>query len=431
MIKKIRENISLENIINFILYSVIVIMPLIISVDAESMYMEGKVYYLYIVGSLLFLLGVIYLIKTYKRNKGFDLRTETKVALLFLFTIFIAMFISRYRNIAFWGNPDRKEGFVIYVIYILLFIMASNFFKINYKIVKFIFIVPCIISLYGVVQYFGIDHFQKFLWDMIYMPGQAIGTIGNANFFATYISIFLFISTALYVLKKEIIYLVYTIILFSGLIASQTRGCWLAYIVYLIVLLILTFKRKNGIKKLAILCIVFVVAFCSLSYFKGDNVVEKASISNITNSKGTVSQRFEIYKLSLKLFKDSPIIGNGPDTLRWSLLTSYFKENVEFTNEHNTFIDKCHNEILEYAVNDGVITAILYLVLIGMICIGLIKNIKRDVNIIMLLAVIGYFVQSQSNISVIQVAPIFWIILGFAVKVKYIDEEHEVEAEAE
>jgi ABC-type nitrate/sulfonate/bicarbonate transport system permease component len=39
--------------------------------------------------------------------------------------------------------------------------------------------------------------------------------------------------------------------------------------------------------------------------------------------------------------------------------------------------------------------------------------LKDKSKIIVGLAVIGYLIQAFSNISVIAVAPIFWIILGF------------------
>ena len=46
----------------------------------------------------------------------------------------------------------------------------------------------------------------------------------------------------------------------------------------------------------------------------------------------------------------------------------------------------------------------------------LIKNINNNLFKVLLLTLLGYLVQSFFNISVIMVAPIFWIFLGFCVK---------------
>ena len=224
------------------------------------------------------------------------------------------------------------------------------------------------------------------------------------------------------------IYFIYSLILFIGLIASQTRGGWLGYFVYLLALVFILFTNKNSLnrkeclKRVFALIIIFIVGFSVLSFSKGDNAVEKASISNISDSKGTVAQRLEIYKLCFKLISDNPFLGNGPDSLAYSLNKSYPEEFKEYIINHDVYIDKAHNELIEYAACEGILTVVLYLALLAIICFGLYKNIRNginvDINIIILLAIIGYFVQSQSNISVIQVAPLFWILLGFASKVK-------------
>lgn len=411
--------IKFDNVMNLFIYLTIIVMPFILNKYVNQSYLYGKVTFLYIVAILLAIFGVIYGIKKLIKIDSINIRWEILTAIFFLFTIFVAAIFSNNRQIALIGSEGRKEGFVMYCIYILLFIVSSYVFKINYKIIKVVLFFPCIMSIYGVLQYFKIDPIQKLLWGEILMEGQAIGTIGNANFFSTYICIFLFISTALYIFKKEKIYLAYTLILFIGMIASQTRGGWLAYIIYLIIGLIFILKRKDCLKRAGILLIVFIIGFCTLSMVKGSNTIEKASIQNVTNSKGTVAQRIGIYKLAFKMIKDKPLLGNGPDTFGYRLQSEYFNEYIEYIKEYNHYLDKCHNEILEYAANDGCLTAVLYLLLLGIIVVWLFKNRENDVNKILLLTVIGYFLQSLSNIGVVQVAPLFWILLGYCVKRKY------------
>jgi putative inorganic carbon (HCO3(-)) transporter len=77
-------------------------------------------------------------------------------------------------------------------------------------------------------------------------------------------------------------------------------------------------------------------------------------------------------------------------------------------------IDKAHNEYLHMAAVTGIPSLLIYLFLIVLIFWRNIPLMLKDKSkIIVGLAVIGYLIQAFSNISVIAVAPIFWIILGF------------------
>ncbi|MDU5111354.1 MAG: O-antigen ligase family protein, partial [Clostridium sp.] len=125
------------------------------------------------------------------------------------------------------------------------------------------------------------------------------------------------------------------------------------------------------------------------------------------------SGRREILKISMRAFLDKPLIGWGPDTLSERLSTDYPKEYEEHLDYHNSFIDKAHNEFLEYAVSNGIFNLIAYLSLISITIYNLWRDIKEVKIKVLFLTLIGYLVQSFFNISVIMVAPIFWIFLGY------------------
>ena len=80
------------------------------------------------------------------------------------------------------------------------------------------------------------------------------------------------------------------------------------------------------------------------------------------------------------------------------------------------FYDKVHNEYLQILITEGIFCLISYLVMYGIICIRGMKNSFKNKEIYLLLPVIGYLVQAFFNISVIEVAPIFFIALGLCCK---------------
>lgn len=249
---------------------------------------------------------------------------------------------------------------------------------------------------------------------------DSIGMIGNRNFFSSYLCIFLFISMAIYIFYGGKRYLIYSIILFTALICTLTRSGWLAFIIYSIIGLIFVIKDKKRLKKSGIVFISFLSIFLLLNLSTNGKIIGRATNTIAIDETGIAkvedSGRIEILNISWSAFKDNPFIGWGPDTLKYRLDSQYSEKHQEYINKHSAYIDKSHNEFLEYAVSNGILNLISYLLLIGVIMYKLIKNINNNLFKVLLLTLLGYLIQSFFNISVIMVAPIFWIFLGFCVK---------------
>lgn len=406
------REIKIEILINILLYSVIIIMPFIVVNVSFPKYMVGKQIYLYAVGLLLTLI-IIYL-----RPKKFN--KEEIVAFIFLFTIMIPTVFSPVREIALWGSPERGEGLIIFFIYIMLFFLSHRYLIVNEKLLNTILIAASIMSLYSLIQYYGNDPIQKWMLGYINNP-YSIGLIGNRNFLSSYLCIFLFISMAIYIFYSKKKYLIYSSILFAGLICTFTRSGWLAFLIYSILGLFFIVKNKNRLKKALILFMIFSSIFTILNLSSNNEVSNRAIKTVYVDdiSKELVVQdsgRIIISKIVLKAFLDNPFMGWGPDTLMYRLNDDYNELQNEYLNSHGGYIDKAHNEFLEYAVCNGVFNLLAYLVLIGLIIYKLIGEINNDISKVLLLTIIGYLVQSLFNISVIMVAPLYWILLGFSLQ---------------
>ena len=188
----LNKEIPTEKIINLLLYSVILIMPFIVVNVSNPRYVIGKLVFLYIVAVMLLYLTI--------KVKFREFNIYHKISLVFLLTAFIPSILSPQKYTAFIGSFDRGEGFFMYCIYILLFILSSKYLIINRKAIKIIFSVASIMAIYGVFQFYGFDPVQRWMFGEIGL-NNSFGLIGNRNFFSTYICIFLFLSTAKYILK--------------------------------------------------------------------------------------------------------------------------------------------------------------------------------------------------------------------------------------
>ena len=80
-------------------------------------------------------------------------------------------------------------------------------------------------------------------------------------------------------------------------------------------------------------------------------------------------------------------------------------------------VDRAHNEYLHIAAVTGIPALICYLLMLFLITINNIKFIFKDkIQTALLFGVLGYLIQAFFNISVVSVAPIFWILLGLLAK---------------
>lgn len=395
--------------INIILYSVIIFMPFIISSYSKYKYVSGKLIFLYIIGFILIYLGV-------KNKKINNFNSYQKLMILFVFTIFISSIFSSEKYIAFFGIEGRGEGVIMYIIYLILFIFSSKYFKLNKKVINYIFWAACIMSILGIFQFYGFDPIQTILFGKV-LKGHSLGFIGHRNFMSTYISLFLFISVGIYIFEGGKNYLIYSNILFFALLCTLTRSGWLAVLIYFILGFVFIIKRRNIYKRIFKLMILFGVIFLFVNFNGNHQVVNKVNETAEVEEESinSTTARVNILKVSLKAFKDRPFIGEGPDTLRVRLLNDYTQDVYDHYMKYDEIIDKTHNEFLEYAVSDGIFTLITYLLLIGAIIIKLFKERKNDRIKILLLTLIGYLAQSFFNISVIMVAPIYWIFLGYCI----------------
>ena len=405
-----------EQIINIILYMIIIIMPLIVTKKIEPKFLMGKLAFLYIACTLACIVFIW--------NRKYHFKKEHIFAGLFILSILISVIFSPFKKTALWGSFYRYEGFVSILIYVLLFIISSQYFKVNKKSINILLIVGSLMGIYGVLQVLGIDPIQSWMFNGN-ITKVAYGTIGNRNFFSSYLILFLTLSTSLYIFKGEKKYLIYTIFIYLGEVCALTRSGWIAYFICILLLSFFAFKNKK-IKRILVLLVVLAIATIGINFISQNQVsgrVEhtKTEFSGeVESSKSSsTSARIHILKVCLNVFKDSPFLGTGPDTLGERLSKNY----KNYVNEHIMFygatIDKAHNEYLEYAVSCGIFTLIFYLMIIFYILKGIMKNIKSDKFKIIFCVVISYLTQAVLNISVIAVAPLFWILLGYSLKEIY------------
>ena len=366
--------------------------------------------YLYIILLILNVIITIILLirKKYKKNK-----IDIFLILILLFSIISSIFAKNIET-AIFGSWERYEGiFVICYYFTILFL--TSFIKKEYKkkIIYSILVFGLIQCIYAICQKLNLFNAETMLHNGF---RWATGFTGNPNFLGTLMLICICYSIGLYIDsndKIKMILLLSLIFIFSiGILLSKTRSCMIGLIFVMIILLIYSIKNKY-IKKYIVLSIILVISTIFMQVLNLTPVIGFISeateeISDISKGNGenfVADGRLYIWKETIKRVPNYLLHGIGIDNF------SYIKDGGPIYSL-GLIVDKAHNEYLQILITTGIFSLISYLCLHFLIIKEGLKNAFKSKEIYLILPVIGYLVQAQFNISVITVAPIFYISLG-------------------
>ena len=321
-------------------------------------------------------------------------------------------------NQALFGLHNWHEGLFMIIYYFSLFYLSSIVEKKDRKkIIYTIFSCGIVSILLGICQKFELFNVPS------YTNGKTIffnGLCGNPNFVATQLLLCISFSIGLFFeSKKSIIYYLLTMIFMFGLLLSDTLSCLVGLIFVLIYLLIFSIKYKK-IKKYLVLVlglslITTVLHFTKLTTLVDDlNIFRKETSQLVTgnykDNDNFGTYRIFIWKKTLSRVPNYLMTGVGIDNFNHIM-----KGNLAIYR-FNKPAEKAHNEYLQILITEGIycllVTLVFYLIIFKRSVVNSFKNKK----VLLVLPLIGYFVQAFFNISVINVAPLVFITLGFNTK---------------
>ena len=362
---------------------------------------------------------------------------------LFYILVFVGILscvFSMDKVISIFGKDFRHEGFLSILSYYLLFInWKENGNKEDIKkILKLLVIIAVINAIYGLFQMY--TNFDFVLTYFDYQGKMASGMCGNPNFFGSLIVTVLSIVTCNFLIDKEMLNykkILLFVLLLVSLINCESTGPILTYIVFLLFLFVFLYiKKYKVLKRILVLCIILIISYLILIPLNNNFVVDKegnkihkneTSIASIKKTIGSGGNgRLKIWENSLDIVKDNPIIGVGFDNFELAypnpkiptgimVVTTLEEAKTPVTSYY--IVDNAHNVYLHTAVSTGLLGLIPYLVLCLLVFIKGLK-FKNKLGLLLLSGFVAYSVQAFANISVIQVAPIYYIIMGLILSLK-------------
>lgn len=371
---------------------------------------------------VLYTCGLVLLVMLFIKRKEIKYDKKDILILVFLLLAEVSLIFSINKKISLFGETGRHEGFLMIMTYVLVYYFTKYYFREYKHFYKILFGIVTAIGILSILQFYDLVPFQKAL-GLQYKKYWTAGTLGNPNFLGSYITIFLPIFMSLFILKGKKRYLIFAGIVFWAMLCSLTRSAWVAFGVYSFIgIIYVIYKReKHLIKNAIILLLTFIMIFgvgdiLSNGRIIGRNKVMINELKNAANEGVTESMgsgRIEIWKVTLNVIKNHPLVGCGVDSLKEAIAIEQFDYFIDRMVRTNTYVDKAHNEYLQIAATMGIPALVIYLLFIFFIIKDNMKNIFKDKIILILsLSILGYLVQAFFNISTIGVAPVFWMLLG-------------------
>jgi O-antigen ligase len=296
-----------------------------------------------------------------KRNRFFKTAIKRRLLIfvsIFLFTLVLAIFATENKRVAFIGDNQRNNGFLMYLglSVILLSAAISIHYKNIYKLFKAAIFMGGLLAVYGLFQINGVDIVK---WNNPY--NAVISTLGNPNFAAAVMAIIATLSfgTVLNSSFSRIFRIWSLTVCLASLVAiyfSDARQGLIGIIIGFGVYLSIFIHGKSRLLGLSFMGVGLITAIFS--------ILGMLQVGPLTSFlyKGSVTVRGFYWRAGIEMFKNNPIFGVGLDSYG-----SYFKQYREVGYVLNYGFEitssNAHNVPIQMFATGGLLVGVAYLLL--------------------------------------------------------------------
>ena len=334
--------------------------------------------------------------------------------LLFYLSQLISTFFSVDIHTSIFGYYSRLNGGLLSLTSYLVFYFILSIYltpQLKNKIISISLISGLLVSLYGIIEHFGID---KNYWVQD-VQSRVFSTLGQPNWLAAYLCILLPLAIDKYLLSKTFLqkssFLFLTFNFYFCLLFTKSKSGIIAAIISLVIYFIIKFFQKTPFKFLVLPLLFFLFTSITISnpikdYLFPQKTVPTPSSETTLNITPSGDIRKIVWQGSLDLWKKFPLFGTGPETFAFSYYwTRPSAHNL--TSEWDFLYNKAHNEYLNYLATTGTFGFITYLFLIISIIITLL-NFPA-----LLVAFISILITNIAGFSVVITSLYFFLLPTF------------------
>ena len=390
LLKSKTEKYDLNNIIVLFMLA---IYPLIV-IPGPLDYFRGPRYLILIIIFLLSIYGLV------NKNINFKKPYFYFLGLFFLFAL-ISTFLAQDVTVAWIGSPKWYTGVSTYIFCVTLFVLALHVHR------PFNYFIPMaatasVVSLIAILQHIGIDIIPH---ELSREGLASFGTMGHPNWLGVYTVLVLPAAVYHFLESKHYLWLLSSCLIYAALLTTMTRGAWIAFFIAFLVISIYFHKKPNTRRYYLILIVAFAVATLLMlpvddwALLNRVSTVQDQIESSVQLEDRGGSRRIFIWKGALGAIQDNFYFGLGADN---------FSE-AEVLKHPGMPFHKTHNIYLELFVTMGAFAFLSYTAFLLYIFIFNLKN-----SFLYFIVIFTYLVNGLFNHDIIEVFPLFWIVLGLS-----------------
>ena len=270
--------------------------------------------------------------------------------LIYLTGELITSIFCEYSATAFAGYQGEWQILLLYVVSNTLNIDSAK------KLLKILFIVSIVISIYGLYQHFtGWDIWRHKTLKPRYNFYDIVGGFGMHLTFGGYFMMIALVGWAYFNKinsKYRILYIIGTILITLATIGSYARSAWIGLLGGAVFLILITGKDKKRVIGSFLLILVIIGILLNVGAFRR----RFFSMENILHSR-----RYQIWRVALLMIKDHPIIGVGNGNFKRYYPKYKMEPRKNFPEDK--VMGHPHNDYLNIYITSGIIGLIGYLLM--------------------------------------------------------------------
>ena len=358
-----------------------------------------------------------------------DVRPAQICAALYLLLTLAATLVSPYRSQA-WLGASRGEGFCAIALYVLPFLCVSRFARPRAWMVHLLggactaFAVVCVLQLQS-VNVFGLFPDGLTFWDgNVLYRGQYIGTIGNVDHVAAFLSLAIpMLWCAVLRLRGRWRFWLLVPLALLGYVlvridvAAGLVGVFAGSLLCLPV--VLPGSNRRRLARFALLAALVAAGLVCLRLrdFGSQTLHEAHELLNGRWSPRFGSGRLYIWQETLTRAARRPAFGYGPDTMILTGIEPFRRYDERLGTTVVSMIDAAHNEYLNILFHQGVFALLAYLGAIGAALVGWLRRARESAAAAICgCGVLCCGVQAFFGISQVITTPYFWLALALLVR---------------
>ena len=367
--------------------------------------------------------GIAFLIHALTTS-GFKIRLEgVGLGLLVLLTLLL---ISSLLSFAVLGS---LKVWAMYFVFIMFYFVVINTVRTReqlYGLLKIFVLSGALVAAYGLMQYvFGWTTSNAWIDETMFEEDtmRVYSTLANPNVLGEYLLLVLPVCAVMFVKYKantwaKWVYLAIFGVLGLCLVLTQSRGCWIGFMISAVIFVTFYEGRLWGLIPLLL---------CALPFIVPETVIDRMlSVGNMEDS--STSYRVYIWMGTLGMLKTYWLGGIGMGEAAFSRVYPFFSYNaIVAPHSHNTF--------LQLTVEAGIGALILFIIIqlvfvkkmASVYRLGAKKSWSSTASLALASGVIGFLAQSMFDYTFYnyRVMALFFMVMAMGVALKYIKEAHE------